>query len=301
MKRKNSIKIIIAVTVLFFVAPFCALSQEDSAKNELVLNLAYHMNNNKVVYLMTNAKTKIDGKFKPVNGVAINLYLDSSSESNLISKVTTDVQGRAKAVIPAALKTNWEASATHTFLAVSEPDKNFESTTAEAAISKSRITIDTVSDGDTRSINVAVTSFNGTDWLPVPDVEMKIGISRSLGGIVSAGDEETYTTDSSGTATAVFSKDSLPGDEKGNIILIARVDEHEQLGSLSVEKTVPWGVVASRDNTFFDQRTLWSTRFKTPFWLLFMAYSIVIGVWGTIVYLIFQLVKIKKLSKQAST
>jgi hypothetical protein len=300
MKRKNNYKIITAV-ILFLAVPFYALSQEDSAKNELTLSLGYYMNNNKAMYLMANAKTKIDGKFQQVKGVVINVYLGAASDSNLISKVTTDKYGLAKAVIPATFKTVWEAAPTHTFLAISETDKKFESKTAEAAITKSKITIDTLNDGTSRSISVAVTSFNGTAWMPVPDVEMKIGIRRSLGGIISAGDEETYTTDSSGTAIAALTRDSLPGDEKGNIVLIAKVDENEQLGNLLVEQTVPWGIAVSPDNGFFDQRTLWSTRFRTPFWLLFMAYSIVIGVWGTIIYLILQIIKIKKIGVAVSS
>lgn len=92
-----------------------------------------------------------------------------------------------------------------------------------------------------------------------------------------------------------FKRDSLPGDVKGNFILAAKVEDNDQFGNLLVEKAIPWGVTLKPDQSFFNQRTLWSTRFKTPLWLLFMAYSIVIGVWGTIIYLILQIVKIKKL------
>jgi hypothetical protein len=116
-----------------------------------------------------------------------------------------------------------------------------------------------------------------------------------MGGILPAGDEETYTTDSTGSVTAEFKKDSLPGDEKGNIVLAAKVEDNDLFGNLLVEKKAPWGIATKPDKNFFDQRTLWSTRFRTPIWLLFMAYSIVIGVWGTIIFLVFQIVKIKKL------
>ena len=51
-------------------------------------------------------------------------------------------------------------------------------------------------------------ALQGDEWVPAKDVEMKIGISR-MGGIISVGDEETYTTDSAGTATAEFKKDKL--------------------------------------------------------------------------------------------
>ncbi len=58
-----------------------------------------------------------------------------------------------------------------------------------------------------------------------------------------------------------------------------------------------WGKAIKPAGNFFKQRTLWSTRFETPLWLLFTAYFIVIIVWGTIVYLVFQMVKIKRLGK----
>ena len=89
-------------------------------------------------------------------------------------------------------------------------------------------------------------------------------------------------------------------DMYGNLILVARVEDNDQYGNLLVEKTVFCGVAIKQGKNFSDQRTLWSTRFKTPFWLLFVAYSIVIGVWGTIIYLVFQIVKIKKLGIASS-
>jgi hypothetical protein len=143
---------------------------------------------------------------------------------------------------------------------------------------------------------VNVSALEGGEWIPAKDVEMKVGVNR-LGGILSVGDEETYTTDSTGTVSAEFKKDSLPGDQQGNIILVAKVEDNDKYGNLLIEKTVPWGLAITPQKNFFDQRTLWSTRYRTPLWLLFIAYSIVIGVWGTIIYLVAQIVKIGKLGK----
>ena len=100
---------------------------------------------------------------------------------------------------------------------------------------------------------------------------------------------------STGIVSVEFKRDSLPGDIKGNFILAAKVEDNDQFGNLLVEKTVPWGVTLKPDQSFFNQRTLWSTRFRTPLWLMLMAYSIVIAVWGNIIYLVLQIVKIKKL------
>jgi len=296
MKRKYNIKISILLLAAFFAGAVNVLAQ-DSTKKELVVNVGYYMTNNKMVYLIVNTKTKIDKKFQQVKNSIINLYLDSAAENNLIAKVTTDETGKAKAILPPGLKTAWESSADHKFLAVAEASKDFDQTEGEATVTKTKLSIDTASDGETRSIIVSVSALKGSEWVPAKDVEMKVGISR-MGGILSAGDDPTYTTDSSGSVTVEFKKDSLPGDEKGNILLAAKVEENDMYGNLLLEKTVPWGVAFKPDNNFFNQRTLWSTRNRTPPWLLIMAYSIVIGVWGTIIYLVGRLLKIKKMGKE---
>jgi len=102
---------------------------------------------------------------------------------------------------------------------------------------------------------------------------MKVAVKR-LGGDLVVSEEETYTTDSLGMIEAEFGRDSLPGDEKGNLILVAKIDENEELGNLAVEKTVPWGIAMKTTNDF-DQRSLWATGNKAPVWLLFMAYHLI--------------------------
>ena len=296
---KRIFKIKIGILSLLVSLGFVVTAQ-DSVKNELILTVSYFMENNKIIYLKANTKNKIDSKFQPIKNIPVRLYLDSESDSSFIGKITTDETGSAKAILPPSLKTLWEASSGHTLLGFTEASDDFEAVSSETAVTKTKMSIDTSSDGETRSITVTVMAQKGGEWIPAPDIEMRVGIKR-MGGILSAGDDETYTTDSTGMVTVEVKKDSLPGDEKGNIILAAKAEDNDQYGNLLIEESVPWGVVTMPDTDFFNQRTLWSTRFRTPVWLLIMAYSIVIGVWGTIIYLIFQIVRIKKLGlKEAS-
>jgi hypothetical protein len=257
------------------------------------------MSDNKMVYLMVNTSTKVERKFNPVGNTVVNLYLDSINENNLIAKLKTDEAGKGKAFLPPALKSSWESSPSHKFIAIAEAGKDFDETEGKCSITKTKISIDTTSDEESRSIMVTVMALNGSEWVPAKDVEIKVGISR-MGGILSAGEDPTYTTDSSGSVTVVFNKDSLPGDKKGNIILAAKVEDNDDYGNLLVKETVPWGAAFTPDNNFFNQRTLWSTRNRTPPWLLLMAYSIALGVWGTIIYLVFQFFKIRKMGTRSS-
>lgn len=298
MKRKNNIRISFLLITVFFTGTINLFAQ-DSVKKDLVVKVNYHMVENKMVYLFVNTTTKVERKFDPAANTIVQLYLDEINDANLIAKLKTDEKGNAKAFLPPSLKSAWESSATHKFIAVAEAGKDFDETEGEANIAKTKIAIDTASDAETKSITVNVTALQDNEWVPVNEIELKVGIRR-LGGILTAGEELTYTTDSSGSITVEFNKDSLPGDKNGNIVLAAKVEDNDEYGNLLVTKTVPWGIATTADTKFFNQRTLWSTRNRTPGWLLFMAYSIVIGVWGTILYLLGQLLKIKKLSKTSS-
>jgi hypothetical protein len=124
---------------------------------------------------------------------------------------------------------------------------------------------------------------------------MKVGVKR-LGGNLTVGDADTYTSDSTGLASAEYKRDSLAGDEKGNLVLVAKIEDNDTYGNLVVEKSVPWGKAVLAD-THFWHRTLWSTGNRAPIWLLLIAFAIIIGVWSSIIYLVRQVIKIKKIGR----
>jgi hypothetical protein len=276
-----------------------AVYGQDSTKSPLVVSISYFSIDNKVPYLTVTAKSKVAGKFQPVKGAGIKLYLDKNSAGGgkgLIGRVITNEKGKAAINIPPSLAQEWKASVTHTFMAITDKTKQFDETNTEISIAKGRITVDTAED---KNVIVRFSEFKGGNWVAVKGVEIKIGIKR-LGADLSIGDEQSYTTDSMGSVKGEFKKTGMPGDEKGNIILVAKVEDNDQYGNLRIEKTIPWGVkfVANRD---FFRRALWASQFHSPVWLVLIAYLILITVWGTLVYLVFLLVKIRTLGRKETS
>ncbi len=291
MKKRNHI-------ILFLIAPFIlvftsdrAAGQEDPVEAKEIVRLRYFNDNNKVQYLLLESQLKTGSKVEPVAGKSFHIYLDSTSDDNLVSELKTDNTGKAKTFLPTSLKTAWEQSSIHKFIAV-VPGKD---ETIELDITKARIQVDTLFEDGVRSVTVNVQKYENGEWLPANEVEMRIGVNRLGGGILSINDEASFTTDSTGIITTEYNRMDLPGDQAGNITLIAKVDDNDLYGNLKVEKTVPWGEKVKADESFFGKRALWSTRFKTPIWLLTMAGSVVIGVWATIGFLVWQIVRIKRL------
>lgn len=288
-QMKNKYFGFIPVLLLLVMGFFQSIGQD---KGKEITTLSYYNSTNGVQYLIVESVLKKGKVRTPINGKEFQLYLDSAG-TNLIGKLKTDGTGKAKAFIPVNLKAAWDKADAHTFVLMSGEDEII----SDYIITKSKITLDTLNSDGTRSLVVKVEKKVNNAWVPASDVEMKVGVSRLAGSILSAGDEDTYTTDSTGSVTVELKKLKLTGDKNGMITLAARVDKNDNFGNLLVEKSVKWGVPLVTDTSFFHQRSLWSTRTRTPYWLLFMAYSIIIGVWGTLIYLVRQLLVIKKLGK----
>jgi len=267
-----------------------ARTQEKEDPGKEFVSLRYYNIDNRLQYLVLSSQLKKNNQLKPQHNKEYEVYLDNFDPAMLIGKLKTDIRGNANAVIPPSLKTVWDAQPQHTFVVM----QGEEEIISDYSIVKSRIVMDTSTVDSVRMITVQVSMLNDEQWEPVPDVEMKVGVKR-IGGILSAGDDETYTTDSSGSVTVAMTRTDIPGDLKGCYVLTAKIEDHDMLGNVVAEKQVPWGNILAEDNRFFTIRSLWSTRSHAPYWLLFMAYGIVISVWATLAYLVVLLFRIRKL------
>jgi hypothetical protein len=295
MKKLHDMRTILLPLVLSFLT--VALHAQEAEKPELMVNLGYYTENNSTQYLKAQTQIKANNKLQPVKNAVLRIYLNSVGEENLIANLKTDEKGKATTAIPPRLRDQWAASTDHKFIAVAKANPKDEEVTTELEIAKAKIVIDTLNEEGVRSVTATVLSYNDGEWLPAKDVEVKLGVRR-LGAQLKIGEDESYTTDSLGNVAGEFKLDSLPADDsKGAITLVARIEDNEQFGNITMEKTVPWGKYYVRENNF-GKRSLWAARFRSPLWLVFMAYSIVAGVWGVIFYLVFSIIKIKKLSKK---
>jgi len=261
-------------------------------KADLSIAINYFVDNNSVPSLLVRVKTKVNGRFQPVEGVSVNLFLDKDSAGTTIGRVTTNRKGEAIILIPVSVKKQWATSVKHTFLATFKGDKKYAEGKADLTVARAKILLTTAD----KTITATVLELKDTTWTPVKGVELKIAIKR-LGGDLPVNETPTFTTDSTGQASADFKRLGMPGGKSGNLTLIAKVEDNELYGNLSVEKTVNWGVKFIPVNTF-NNRTLFATRDKAPIWLQLIAYSILFAVWGVLVFLVFNLIKIRKTGGQ---
>jgi hypothetical protein len=292
MKIMKPLNKILAVSLLFILITGHNGFSQGAQKGSLNIAISYFEANNSIPHLVVTAKTKVNGRFQPVAGIAIKLLLDKDSAGTTIGKVVTNMHGEASSFFPPSVKQEWASSKTHTFLATFEGDKKFEPAKADLTDSPAKMLIST----SNKSITATVLQLKDTAWVPVKGVDVKIGVRR-LGGDLPVNETPTFTTDSTGQVSADFKRDNMPGDSKGNITLVAKVEDNDQFGNLSIEKIVPWGAKFKYTSTF-DKRTLFATRDKAPIWLIFISCGIVIGVWGTLLLLVVNIFRIRKIGRE---
>ena len=285
----RKIKYISLMVLLSIIISGVSFSQ--AVKNTLILNLGYYNDNNKIQYLKAVTKSKINGKFRQVPDIHLSFYITSEDPANLLGKAVTDEKGIANLFIPPSARSVWNKSPKQSFLAVSDSTKEYNGVHSSFDLTKSRIQIDTLPD---RIITATFSEFRDSAWVVVKGVEMKVTVKR-LGGDLNVSETPTYTTDSLGLVHADFKLDKLPGDSAGNLVIIAEVDDNDIYGNLTTEKTVPWGE-SFRYVSAFNQRSLFARRGLSPLWLEWMAYSIIVAVWGVLFFLFLQIRKIKKLA-----
>jgi hypothetical protein len=285
--------------LLLLLAPFAAFTQEEEKKEEegkpeLSLQVRFHTIDNKLPYLLFTSKIRKDNALQVVERAKVKVYFMEETEESLIGEVTTDDKGLGKLVLPPSIKPVWDSNTLYTFYAVASETKDYAETRVEKEVTRARLELDTTqTEEGKRAVAVKVLQYDGTDWVPAADVEVKVTVKRSA-AYLPVGEEETYTTDSTGMVLAEFTKDSLPtADKKGNIILAARIEDNDLFGDLILEKAVPWGVYRKVPEGL-TKRSLWATADKAPYWLLFMAISIIATVWGVIFYLVYVFIRIRK-------
>ncbi|HWH62358.1 MAG TPA: hypothetical protein VNS50_03760 [Ginsengibacter sp.] len=296
MKMYRHHKFIIFATLLLATSVETINAQDSAAASPTMLSVSYFLPATNVPYLEVTTKKKVGRKFEPVKNIRLNIYYNEAEQKNLLGQVTTDSIGKGRIGLPPSFKNTWESLDEFKFLAQSDSSAGQEPLSADITIKKAILSVDTTSLDGVRTVIGELKEKNGNAWVPVKDIDMNLSIKRMLGNL-SAGDEPVYTSDSTGVSSAEFKRDSIPGDEKGNITLVAKVDDNDTYGTLVTEKTVNWGRAINPPKDFFAQRTLWSTSHETPIWLLFTVWPIVIGIWGTMIYLVFQVVKIKKMGR----
>jgi hypothetical protein len=159
---------------------------------------------------------------------------------------------------------------------------------AQEVVSKAELKV-TVDMKDSVKTATALLTLNGQ---PVNEKAISFFVKR-LYSLHPIG--ESATTDEDGIATIDIPMD-IPADLEGNLAVIANIVDDENVGTVEGSTIVAWPMKSEKTG-HWGERSLSASRDKAPFYLILVSNVIICIIWGTILYVLLQLFKIKKYSK----
>lgn len=131
---------------------------------------------------------------------------------------------------------------------------------------------------------------------PLANATVGFYIQR-LFGILPAGEDHTATTNENGEAELVFPA-GIPGDPKGDLTVVARVEENDQLADVRGYATATWGTPVLPNPEPFP-RAMWEPRAPFP---MILTFAILFGgVWIAYGIVFAQIFIIKKNKKHENS
>jgi hypothetical protein len=237
-------------------------------------------------------KAKVKGTFYKLPLLKIRFLLITDSAEKELGFVISDRNGKAVYNAKAEVLTADKEGKLH-FKAVFAGNKSMDATEEEITIKRARLEITPVKEDSLLKVQVKLIDLGTGTETPVSETALGIFVKRSFNPLkVGEG-----TTDENGEAT-IEVPNNLPGDAKGNITLLAKLDENEAYGNLESSVEQQWGIPVS--NKIHElPRALWSS--QAPLWMLITFIVLMVTVWGHYVVIIYELFRLRKEEPHSST
>jgi len=279
---------------LIISAPGKLMAQTDSAaKPEVKAASTYApliefvsiQKNDNSVDLKTSVKAKINGTLTKLAGFRIEFSIGIDSTAKKLGEAITDSRGVAIFICkPEQLTTDKEGKLN--FKASFAGKDSIESAEEIVVVKRGRLEMTPVKEDSLLAVKVKLVDLSTGTEMPVDSTTLGVYVKR----LFSALKLGEGTTNASGETTIEIPND-LPGDAKGNLTLLARLDENETYGNLEASVVQQWGTPVS-DEVKELPRALWSSH--PPIWMLVTFVVLMSTVWGHYLVIIIQLFRLRK-------
>jgi len=241
--------------------------------------------------LKASVKAKVKGTFIKLPLLKVSFVQVNDTTEKALGFLITDRNGAAVLNVKAGgLKT--DTGGKLLFKALFAGNKAMETAEGEATIKRARLEMVPVKGDSSNSVQVKLIDIGSGEEKPVPEIAVGIFVKREFNPLkIGEG-----TTDENGEAS-VEVPNNLPGDDKGNITLLAKLDENEIYGNLEAVAVQKWGVPVSNKIEQLP-RALWSSH--PPLWMLITFILLMSIVWGHYIVIIVQLFRLRNEDRHAT-
>lgn len=271
-------------------------NEDNSEKKEARLYIDYFRDFDEISKIRVSLSLREGGQIQYLSGEKVNIYSDEISDEGFIGTVITDENGIGE--LSSETKEFEQILAKKSrneFFAVLADTLLYTHDEASIVINNTRFNLECYIEDSVRYVKASLQLIDESgELIPVPDIEINFFVKRML-GLLPIGGSYTYT-DENGEVSIEF-PDNIVGNSDGEVDIYVRVEGEDELGNLTRKTTVDWGN-RLKGQILNERGELWGDRGNAPLFLIIVSNLIILGVWGVILYLIYQVYRIKKLGKK---
>ena len=241
--------------------------------------------------LNIKATTRKDGKNVPAEAVKIELYLNEKTDAALLGSIMTDTEGLGTFILPDKFYDAAGHSHRFNFIASLHDDPNYSDTDKALEIKESEIEILLIDQDSLKWIQAKVMEKDtGQSYIAKAGVDLNFLVERPLCFLPIS---ELVSTDEEGRAVVPFPSD-LPGDSVGDLIIVIKIDDHEEYGTIESKTIASWGIPTLFDDKSI-KRSLWAAGANAPLTLMFLVNGLIAAAWGIMFYIVYEIYQIRQL------
>ncbi|MBK8504929.1 MAG: hypothetical protein IPL46_23555 [Saprospiraceae bacterium] len=278
----GGIRKILGSLLLLFIS--LTLSRSQDGPQRVFMYLDYFQSENGQ-YLLAEVKYRVEGEFTQLSDVAINFYLNTDTSQIKLGTVITGLNGKARFELNEDnLIRNVDGSAK--FESIFEGNEGFSQATKDVTTKRVNLSLEGETEDSINTLTVSGIELINGEEIEVSETDISIFVKRTYSDLPIA--EGTLED---GSFSTEFPED-LPGDDSGNLWIIARIIDHDDYGTVETRKQLAWGIPVSHVQEA-GTRELWTR--DAPLWIIMSVTLAFTAAWFHYFLSISKLFKIRKL------
>jgi 5-hydroxyisourate hydrolase-like protein (transthyretin family) len=279
-KIRNSITLLLCFV---FIAFSNILVNAQTKKQKARVSVTFNKEG-KLNFLKISGKYKEGKKYNPAEGLDVDIYQVFENDSLvLLTNVTLNKKGVATVDVTKVLQNNLEQ---YNFNVTHKASKKFKKVTKKISFQVADLNASLQTKDEKHFIVAKLTNTNNE---PIEDAELKVQLQRLFSPLAVG--KGIYFTDENGMINVPITE-IMPG-VKGKLNYEVILEDSDDYGTIIkvIETSIGKPIV---DQSTFDERTMWSPPTKAPWFNLIIPNILIVGIWGYLVILVFNLYRISK-------
>ena len=276
---------LIFISAAFFSSAFNKIYSQDDEKHRIRLKADYFKEMDGDNYVQIGAISKIDKETISVGNIELSIENEYYDDIIELGSVKTNMNGESKFLIKEFDQLKADSNNVYNLNIVFKGNDTFKRASKsisfkDAIIKANLITKDSINYVNSTLIDKATDSI-------IEGESLVVQVKRLFRPLI-IGEPLNYTDETGSIMVPV--EDGIPG-VNGILTLEVVLKDNDDYGTVKKSFDAAIGVPI-KDESTFDERTMWSPRNKTPLLLLIIPNLLTFSLWGIIIFLIFNLYKI---------